>query len=52
MTSMFPICCIADSCSNYPSVNDTGSVCDQKTSTFLSYGEESMARHLGVSGIY
>jgi hypothetical protein len=28
----------------YTIVNETGSVCDQKTSKFLSHGEESMAR--------
>jgi hypothetical protein len=34
-------------------VNNSGAVCDQKTSKFLvSHREESMARHVGINGIY
>jgi hypothetical protein len=33
-------------------VNSTGSVCDQKTSKFLSHRKESMAGHVGAKGIY
>jgi hypothetical protein len=33
-------------------VSGTGSDCDHKTSKFLSHGEQSMAGHVGVNGIY
>jgi hypothetical protein len=34
-------------------VNDTGAVCDQKTSKFfVSHQKESMAGHVGVKGVY
>jgi hypothetical protein len=38
---------------NNPTVNGAGAVCDQKTSKFfVSSGEESMAGHMGVNGVY
>jgi hypothetical protein len=34
-------------------VNGTGAVCDQKTSKFfVSHWKESMARHVGIHGVY
>jgi hypothetical protein len=34
-------------------VNSAGAVCDQKISKFfVSSGEESMAGHVGVNGVY
>jgi hypothetical protein len=34
-------------------VNSAGAVCDQKTSKFfISHQKESMAGHVGISGVY
>jgi hypothetical protein len=39
-------------CLRYHSVNGTGAVCAQTSKVLVSHREESIAGHLGITGVY